>query len=362
MKAILHQYFRFTDTERDAFLSDALICYDANVLLNVYRYSEDTQKELVEVFKAFADRTLLPHQAALEYARNRASVIVEQVALCDQTAKALDDIVTKYITPKNKQPFLSDTSSAALKAIQDELAQKRKALESLISDDHHAELFFSIFENRVGTRPSEGDLQKLHGDAAKRYADSIPPGYSDLKTKDAPRAYGDYIVWRQLMDLAKTKAKNIIFVSDDTKEDWREIAGGRTIGTRPELLDEFHRETGQKVWIVTSGTFLEATKRKGAAKITDDAIKEVKALVFAQNTAATTTRSDIKLSSPGGEGQSVRTHSNMLTNGTSIAPQIKETIGGISVDDAKRGAPDTIASEGKPKSDSIGDEDDEEAQ
>jgi hypothetical protein len=132
----------------DAMLAEALICYDANVLLNVYRYSEETQKGLDLVFRAFADRTRLPHQFALEYAQNRLKTIVEQVNLCQDAEKAFEKVETDYITPKDRQPFLSPESAAALKSIKDELAQKRRALESMISEDHYADLLLSLFEEK----------------------------------------------------------------------------------------------------------------------------------------------------------------------------------------------------------------------
>ena len=81
MRTTFHQYFRPTKDEMDALLAEALICYDANVLLNVYRYSDETQKGLIEIFGAFADRTYLPHQVALEYARSRVKTIIDQVNL-----------------------------------------------------------------------------------------------------------------------------------------------------------------------------------------------------------------------------------------------------------------------------------------
>ena len=91
----------------DEMLEKALICYDANVLLNVYRYSDETQNGLVEVFKAFADRTYLPHQVALEYARNRAKTIVDQVNFCQSTEDAFKKVISEFLAPKDKQPFLS---------------------------------------------------------------------------------------------------------------------------------------------------------------------------------------------------------------------------------------------------------------
>lgn len=287
-------------------LAEALICYDANVLLNVYRYSDDTQKALIEVFKAHVDRTHLPYQVALEYARNRPKTIVDQVESCKATNKAFEKVINEHIKPQRRQPFLSDKSMEALEAIKNELERKREALEAMILEDQYADLLVSLFEQKIGPFPDETTLENLNEQAKERYDKKIPPGYSDLKDKDTSRSYGDYIVWRQLMDIAKEEKKNFIFVTDDSKEDWWLRLSGKIIGPQPPLLEEFYRETGQRVWLFSSESFLIATNKAGSAKVADSVIKEVSAHYVAQNSGlklsdledANGSASDVKLSSP----------------------------------------------------------------
>ena len=279
----------------DEMLEKASICYDANVLLNVYRYSDETQKGLIEVIRAFADRTYLPHQVALEYARNRAKTIVDQINLCQATEDAFKKVVKDFIEPRDKQPFLSIDTMAAFKGIIDELENKRRVLESMISEDSYADLLLSLFDQKIGSAPDEETLGQLHKQADSRYAKKTPPGYSDLKNKQTPQAYGDYVVWRQLMDIAKQKKCNFIFVTDDSKEDWRLKISGKTIGPRPELLEEFRRETGQRVCLFTSEGFLIATREAGSTQVADSVIKEVGEHLNAETSALA---SEDKLSSP----------------------------------------------------------------
>lgn len=279
----------------DEMLKEALICYDANVLLNIYRYSDETQNGLIEVFKDFVDRTCLPHQVALEYARNRAKTIVDQANFCQSTEDAFKKVIKEFIEPKDKQPFLSAESTKALNGIIDELTSKRKLLESMISEDKYADLFLSLFDQKIGAAPGEETMKQLHKQAEDRYEKKTPPGYSDLKDKEVPRAYGDYIVWRQLMDIAKKDKRDFILVTDDSKEDWWLRLSGKTIGPRPELLEEFRQETGQCVWLFTSEGFLIATKEAGSTRVSDSVIKEVGEHLIAQTSALA---SEDKLSSP----------------------------------------------------------------
>lgn len=295
MKTTLHQFFRPTKAEMDEMLANARICYDANVLLNIYRYSEETQSGLLDVFNAFVDRTYLPHQVALEYARNRAITLVEQIDLCQNTEAAFKKVLKDFIEPKNKQPFLSAKSAKALDKVMHELASKRRVLESMISEDKYAELFSSLFGQKIGAAPDDETLNQLHDQAADRYTKKTPPGYSDLKKKSVPGVYGDYILWRQLMDIAKEEKRDFIFVTDDSKDDWWLIHKGKTIGPRPEILEEFHRETDQRIWLFNSQGFLIATKKVGSTQVSESVINEVGEYLIAQTAVLAL---EDKLSSP----------------------------------------------------------------
>jgi len=293
MRTTFHHFFRPTKDQMNDLLSSALICYDANVLLNVYRYSDKTQQGLIKVFETFAERTRLPHQFAMEYARNRAKTIVDQAKFCQATEDGLKKLMKEFVTPKDKHPFLSNESTAALNRISEELAEKRKALEALISNDQYADLLEKLFDAKIGIAPTEATLEQFHKDAAERFAKETPPGYMDAKDKKIPDAYGDYVGWRQLMDIAKQERCNFIFVTDDSKADWLLEISGRKIGPRPELLEEFYRETGQRVWLFSSESFLIATAT--STHVPENVIKEVGEHLVAQ---ASTDAPGDKLSSP----------------------------------------------------------------
>jgi hypothetical protein len=143
-------------------------------------------------------------------------------------------------------------------------------------------------------------LQQLHEQAGTRYKNKTPPGYADINSKGVPEAYGDYIVWRQLMDVAKDEKQDFIFITDETKEDWRLTHGGRTIGYRPELIEEFNRETGRHIWIVSSEGFLIATKEAGSAEVADSVIQELADYRVAQTSILT---SEDKVSRPAEDGE-----------------------------------------------------------
>jgi hypothetical protein len=275
MRNAFRQYFRPTEAEIQELWTTCLFSFDASVLLNIYGYSNDTRDDLVHVIEGNSDRVRLPHQCGLEYSRNRSKVIVKQVNNYSKAEKELDNFKDVYIAPKRDHPFLSKKSLAGYKAIQRELAESRKKLEALIGSDPYAEKILTVFKDRVSQAPSGEDLEKMYAEAEVRYKSQVPPGYSDLKEKGIPGGYGDYVGWCQLMKIAESEKRGIIFVIDDFKEDWWQIQQERTIGPRPELLEEFTRKTQQRLYLYTSENFLRAAKRFMALEISEGVIQEV---------------------------------------------------------------------------------------
>lgn len=275
MRQTFRQYFRPTTEELQKLWKEALFAFDTSVLLNVYGYSSETRDQLVEFIEKNAARICLPYQFALEYSRDRSKVIIKQVNNYLKVEAALRQIHENDLAPKHDHPYLSASSLKAFEDIQSELAQSRKAMESLIGADPYADKLLDLFEGKVGKCPTSEELLKLHAQAKERYANAIPPGYADLKEKNPPDAYGDCIGWCQLMDIAKIKGVDVIFLTDDQKDDWWRIERDRMVGPRPELLEEFTIVTGRRCYMYTSENFLRAAKQFAAAEIGDDVIDEV---------------------------------------------------------------------------------------
>lgn len=87
MRKTFYEFFGPTDEERKNLWATATFSFDASVLLNLYRYTEETSKSLLEFIRQQAPRIWLPHQFALEFARNRHTVIAEQDAKYESACK-----------------------------------------------------------------------------------------------------------------------------------------------------------------------------------------------------------------------------------------------------------------------------------
>jgi hypothetical protein len=273
MRKAFQHYFKPTPAQLAKLWNDGLLSFDASVLLNVYGYSKETAEELLTLAENNAERVRLPHQFALEYARNRAAAIIKQVHNYLGCEKQLDEIKDKYLAPRRDHPYLSKRSLRAYEKILEELAANRAKIEKYISADPYLERILGIFDGRVGGEPTAEELAHLQTEAQERFKNKVPPGYADAGKPNGGGA-GDYVAWHQLMAIAKTEKKGIILVIDDFKEDWWQMEKERTIGPRPELLIEFSRITQQWVYLYTSESFLRAAKEFGA-DIKDTVIKEV---------------------------------------------------------------------------------------
>jgi hypothetical protein len=75
MRKMFPGHYRPSEPEFRKLWDKCLFVLDANVLLNLYRYSGETRKKLLDIMGRIESRLWVPHQAALEYQRNRLEVI-----------------------------------------------------------------------------------------------------------------------------------------------------------------------------------------------------------------------------------------------------------------------------------------------
>jgi len=74
MKSRLPEYFEPSETEIKDIWNNGTIVLDANVLLNLFRYSKTSREELIKIIKHYKNRLWLPYQVAFEFLENSNSV------------------------------------------------------------------------------------------------------------------------------------------------------------------------------------------------------------------------------------------------------------------------------------------------
>jgi PIN like domain len=117
LRSSSHGYYPPSDEEYLHGWETAAVVLDASVLLSLYRYSTETRDELLNLLASFTDRLWLRHQAALEYERNRLSVINQQLSAygrtLDRFAKQLGSIRAEF-SKLARHPLLDEAELSKL--------------------------------------------------------------------------------------------------------------------------------------------------------------------------------------------------------------------------------------------------------
>lgn len=261
---------------------NSVFIVDANVLLNLYRYSEATRKELQEAISALEGRVFIPHQAAREFLRNRLSVTSDQSKEYTSAIKTIRELVKK-ISSKERHPFISDDKLTELNelsaSVVDNLESQQTQLLDKLSNDEILEFIESTFEGKTGVAYNSDKILEIIELGEQRYEEKIPPGYKDTNKDsidDPTRKFGDLLVWLQTIDYAKENNCSVVFITDDKKEDWWLEQSGRTISPRPELIEEFLKETEQPFWMYSVGKFIQETAKINRKEVDQNVIDEIR--------------------------------------------------------------------------------------
>src|SRR5680860_717330 len=125
MKEEFPGYFMPTKDEIDSIWNNATFVFDANVILNLYRYSDSTKNEVFKKLELVTDRTWFPNQVIFEYLENRLQVIFEQAKTYDSIITELKNTESKFDNTR-KHPFLSDKVLRNLKNVYKEVDKELK--------------------------------------------------------------------------------------------------------------------------------------------------------------------------------------------------------------------------------------------
>lgn len=296
MRSVFPAYFRPTADDLSRLWTSCTFAVDANVLLNLYRYSPDTRSELESALKAVEEQLFVPHQAAREFLKNRLSVTASQAEEYTKAAKLITDLASN-LSDKKKHPFLPPTElpnfQQQVERLKELLEQQRKSLLDRMTKDEILDLIENLFDGRTGNAFDEATMNSLVIEGERRYASETPPGYKDSKkdaSGDPNRKFGDLIVWKQLIAKAKADQRPLIFITDDKKDDWWLEQSGRTIGPRTELREEFIAEVDREFWMYTVDLFVEEAarlKNKSVSRQVLDEIKTVREEVQAERLVET---------------------------------------------------------------------------
>ena len=286
MKELFPGYYRKTETDIKRIWEHGIIMFDTNVLLNLYRYSDSTQNTILELIKKFSKQIYLPHQAALEYNRNRYEVIAEQEKAYNEFLEKISQI-QKDLQSTSKPPFLTSKVDKELNVVfekvGDEVKESIQKYCDYLKIDPIYNSISELFSNRITSAFSEDELKEIFKEGEERFKNKVPPGFEDEKNKEGNRKYGDLILWKQIIQKAKELKKDVILITDERKIDWWwKIKDGRNMGARQELVEEMKLHANADFHMYSSERFLSYGQSFLKEKINQQALEEIQAMKKAE--------------------------------------------------------------------------------
>lgn len=279
MKNIMREFLEPSNREKQELWDNCVFVFDTNTLLNLYRYSSNTRNILINALEYLKDRIWMPYHVAYEFMKNRCEVIYETNEYYNkmiQEKNKFKDTIANTLRIKDKDSSLTELD----KFINGWIEKQKKQNLIVINhgDDYILNKLLDLYDNRTGETYSKDKLAEIEKEGKNRYEKLIPPGYKDLCKKNNVsdnNMYGDLIIWNQILDYSKNNNKNIIYITDDQKEDWWNIVKGKTIGPRVELRKEFIEYTNQKFHMYSMNNFIETYEKQRGIKIDKSVIDEV---------------------------------------------------------------------------------------
>ena len=278
-------YYTPTQEEFKSLWENGIFAFDANVLLNVYRLSQNTSEALLNIIDNMSSQIWIPHQAALEYQNNRLIVIAEQIKVYDDLLKAFKDgykSMNSQLERCKRHPFIKIDSwvksiDELFTNIEKEIQITKEQHPNLIHEDPIRERLTAILDGKIGLPYDKIKLGEIYSEGKTRYDSEIPPGYGDKDKKPDARKYGDLVLWYQIMDKAKETKRPIILIADDVKKnDWWSGFKGNIIGPRHELVEEIMEKANVKFYMYQTDQFMKHAKSTVQTEEMEQAIAEVK--------------------------------------------------------------------------------------
>lgn len=292
MRTTYKELLKPTEAEEKDIWDNGIIVFDTNILLNLYRFTTDTRDDLLAQMEAYIDQLWLPYQVGWEYFNNRENIINGLTKVYKEISSKLNEDKVKLLKyyddnysrhPILKKEELTKVFDKAIETITKKLDEWKANTPDYSATDPIKDKLFELYEGKVGTDLTEEEIKAAYQEGEERYADKIPPGFKDIsnkKDKGKRHLYGDLIIWKQIIKYAQETQKDIIFVTQDAKEDWWVKKEGKAEGPLYSLLKEFRASTGHALMMYKQEGFMKAAKKKKAKAKT---VKEVKAMTEEDN-------------------------------------------------------------------------------
>lgn len=283
-----HYYRLDPDSERSAF-DEGLIVLDTNVLLNILRYSSPAREELLQVIEKIGERCFIPYQIALEYNRNRVSVVADHHKELETIEKSVGEVrssLRTLVATSRKRRILSeevaqnldDAATELMDEIGSEIANAITQYDlnapSMVGRvDQWTARLMAALAGKVASAPSEQQREADTKEAGRRREAQLAPGFKD-------KVGGDYLWWAETLRNPDIKGRKLLVISDDVaKGDWLFEQHGITIGPHEILMSDAKKAGATGVWLATTRDLLKHAEDAGLTQVSEATLAESERLL-----------------------------------------------------------------------------------
>lgn len=272
-------------------LKEGVVVFDANALLDLYRFSPGSREDLMRAIEAVSERVFVPHRVAFEFHRNRVRAVADRIEEYSAYGDRLSEIRGQAVNVLRQATMRAHGQGAASADILDRLDTLFEDLRLFVQSvgerydldpdalakappDPIVTRLAEAVEGRVGREPSTESLDTDEKEARRRLDERIPPGFGDRQKGDD--ASGDYLWWAEAVRHAQAlKPSAVVIVSNDVaKGDWAHTERGFRIGPRAELVQEMSDASGAALFLLTTSEFLAAMARTSLVEISEETLDE----------------------------------------------------------------------------------------
>lgn len=295
----------------ERFFRSGIVALDANVLLDLYRFTPVARTQVLDAFASIGERLWVPHQAAVEFSRNRKRVVEDRIASFRQVRRLLQTVAADAVTvlesavarlvdlrEHNGTTRTWDVQQAALDraslrnrldGVMDNALMEITALETEhdlhLKDMQEVDPVLSLIDDllagRIGPAYQSDELRALVDEANTfRYPNEIPPGFLDSAKGTPLQAAGDFILWRQTVDKVRSRPEGdrlVMLITKDFKNDWWELdKKKRPKGPRPELVQEMRDLAKADLLLLSLKDFINGANTYLSFSVSDETLGQIR--------------------------------------------------------------------------------------
>jgi hypothetical protein len=273
-------------------LRNGLVVVDTNVLLSLYRYDQDARNSLLSTLRAFGPRLWVPNQVLVEFWRNHPNALEYAERQLEQAVSLLKgDLERAHSNLRswvnrvsldresagNLERILSEAHDKVVATMAEVTQKSREEMGRDTTKDNILLSLESILQGKVGAPLDARSYAQAIEEGKRRLEAKIPPGYMDKKKEGQGNAFelGDYLVWVQVKREAIMRAKDVLLVTGDAKEDWWRTHHQLPLGPRNELAEELLREAGVHLYMLKPDRLLRYARDLLAVAVSEETVQSI---------------------------------------------------------------------------------------